>query len=188
MKSHAPFVFIILLLSCLFTAGVVKHCSEEPRHDTIDCRSWSTSSHSVSEDYERFITVKPVPTLVFHHTSDTVHPAVIRDDEEADTLEWEQKVYSRDSLYRVWISGYEAELDSIEYYQKVITVSDTTFIYKETTLQKKQSPWSLGVTFGLAATQHGIGPGVTLGVTYTYDIKSIFKGKKKKKDKNQWIN
>lgn len=83
--------------------------------------------------------------------------------EKVDSLPITQKVYE-DSLYTAWVSGYEAQLDSIRVTEKVITT--TTTITKE----KEGSRWSIGPTLTVGVTSDGqIRP--TLGVGLTYKIR-----------------
>ena len=71
----------------------------------------------------------------------------------------EQKVYS-DSLYRAWVSGFDARLDSIYIYQP------TRYITIKTTEQ--QSQWSWGVQAGLGITPKGLQPYIGLGTTFRF--------------------
>ena len=71
----------------------------------------------------------------------------------------EQKVYS-DSLYKAWVSGFDARLDSIHIYQA------TRYITIKTTEQ--QSQWSWGVQAGLGITPKGVQPYIGLGTTFRF--------------------
>lgn len=71
----------------------------------------------------------------------------------------EQKVYS-DSLYKAWVSGFDARLDSIHIYQP------TRYITIKTTEQ--QSQWSWGVQAGLGITPKGLQPYIGLGTTFRF--------------------
>jgi hypothetical protein len=71
----------------------------------------------------------------------------------------EQKVYS-DSLYRAWVSGFDARLDSIYIYQP------TRYITIKTTEQ--QSRWSWGVQAGMGITPKGLQPYIGLGATFRF--------------------
>lgn len=71
----------------------------------------------------------------------------------------EQKVYS-DSLYKAWVSGFDARLDSIHIYQP------TRYITIKTTEQ--QSRWSWGVQAGLGITPKGLQPYIGLGTTFRF--------------------
>lgn len=73
----------------------------------------------------------------------------------------EQKVYSNDSTYTAWVSGYRPNLDSIDIYRK------TVYIEREITKTKKQhfvvGPY-VGYGYDFANKTHG--PVVGVGVTY----------------------
>lgn len=71
----------------------------------------------------------------------------------------EQKVYS-DSLYRAWVSGFDARLDSIYIYQP------TRYITIKTTEQP--SRWSGGVQGGVGITPKGLQPYIGLGATFRF--------------------
>ncbi|MDD3040240.1 DUF6808 domain-containing protein [Bacteroides sp.] len=63
-----------------------------------------------------------------------------------------QKEY-KDSLYRAWISGYNAKLDSIEIYSPARIITERVFI------QSKRKRWGLGLQAG-----YGYPNGVYVGV------------------------
>jgi hypothetical protein len=62
----------------------------------------------------------------------------------------------RDSTYRAWVSGYMAQLDSIEVYAKTTTVT-----------KMNRSRWGLGVTGGVGCTSKGLGAYIGIGITYS---------------------
>lgn len=68
-----------------------------------------------------------------------------------------QKVYE-DTLYRVYISGYEPNLDSITIKQK------TTYITRTT--RDKESRFRIGLQAGYGLTPKGIMPYVGVGLSY----------------------
>ena len=71
----------------------------------------------------------------------------------------EQKVY-QDSLYKAWVSGFDAHLDSIYLYQP------TRYITIKTTEQPSQ--WSWGIQGGVGITPKGLQPYIGLGATYRF--------------------
>lgn len=71
----------------------------------------------------------------------------------------EQKVYS-DSLYKAWVSGFDARLDSIYIYQP------TRYITIKTTEQ--QSRWSWGIQSGMGITPKGLQPYIGIGATFRF--------------------
>ena len=77
---------------------------------------------------------KYVPKYVTKKTTDTIYLQSNNKNEVA--LEIEQKHYSENGIYDVWISGYKPQLDSIKTYPRVeyrtITNNITKEIYKST--------------------------------------------------------
>lgn len=71
----------------------------------------------------------------------------------------EQKVY-KDSLYKAWVSGFDARLDSIYLYQP------TRYITIKTTEQPSQ--WSWGVQAGMGITPKGLQPYIGLGFQFKF--------------------
>ena len=74
------------------------------------------------------------------------------------TLPISQKCYE-DSLYRAWVSGYGARLDSIEVFRRTQTI---TIVEKE-----KRRHWHIGPTVGAAYGIRGFTPYVGVGITYS---------------------
>lgn len=70
-----------------------------------------------------------------------------------------QKVYTDDSTYTAWVSGYEAMLDSIETYRRKEIVTKSVFL----TSGKR---WHVGVQGGLYVTPKGVQPGIGVGISY----------------------
>lgn len=70
-----------------------------------------------------------------------------------------QKIY-KDSLYKVWISGYEANLDSIEVYRK----KETEIITH--TVKKKEKKWAVGPQIGVGMCGNKLQPYIGIGITY----------------------
>ena len=77
---------------------------------------------------------KYIPKYVTKKTTDTIYLQATDNNEVA--LEIEQKYYSENGIYDVWISGYKPQLDSIKTYPRVeyrtITNNITKEIYKST--------------------------------------------------------
>jgi hypothetical protein len=77
---------------------------------------------------------KYVPKYVTKKTTDTIY--LQANDKNEVALEIEQKHYSENGIYDVWISGYKPQLDSIKTYPRVeyrtITNNITKEIYKST--------------------------------------------------------
>lgn len=65
-----------------------------------------------------------------------------------------------DPCGEAWVSGWHARLDSMRFYPSTVTVTRT-----QTATPRR---WHIGVTAGVTATAHGIAPGVSVGVTYSF--------------------
>lgn len=70
-----------------------------------------------------------------------------------------QKVYE-DSTYKAYVSGYEANLDSIYLYQPTRYITITT--------EPKRSKWSWGLQGGIGITPKGIQPYLGIGGQFTF--------------------
>lgn len=71
-----------------------------------------------------------------------------------------QKRYE-DSIYTVWVSGYQPKLDSIRVYQKSESVTINNAMIK------RRGRWGVGLSIGVGVTtNHGVQPYVGLGVGY----------------------
>lgn len=68
-----------------------------------------------------------------------------------------QRVYSDDSTYTAWVSGYHASLDSIAVYRQTEIV----------TVRQKPKRWSVGLQAGYGFSPHGAQPYIGVGVSYT---------------------
>lgn len=79
------------------------------------------------------------------------------------TLPITQKVYS-DSTYTAYVSGFDAKLDSISVYSKMITV----------TRREPTPAFTLGVQAGYGITPAGMQPYIGLGVQYNFSLSKIW--------------
>lgn len=59
-----------------------------------------------------------------------------------------------------WVSGWHARLDSMRLYPSTVTVTRTQSV--------PSRRWHLGVTAGVTSTAHGVAPGISVGVTYSF--------------------
>ena len=84
------------------------------------------------------------------------------------TLPITQKVYS-DSTYTAYVSGFDAKLDSINVYSKLVTVT------------KREPPpaFTFGVQAGYGITPAGMQPYLGLGVQYNFSLSKIWPFRKK---------
>lgn len=108
---------------------------------------------------KKYITVK----LPVAEPQDSVierQDSIVTQDSVKVQIPISQKVY-QDSLYKAYISGYRAELDSIFIYNKETTI----------TVRPKPKRWHIGVGAGYGMTLKGFQPYV--GVTFSYSIFSF---------------
>lgn len=107
---------------------------------------------------KRYITVK-LPIAEPQDSTIEREDSIVTQDSVKVQIPISQKVY-QDSLYKAYISGYRAELDSI-------------FIYNKETITIKPKPkrWHIGVGAGYGMTPKGLQPYV--GVTIGYSIFSF---------------
>ena len=69
-----------------------------------------------------------------------------------------QKIYS-DSTYKAWVSGYNPSLDSIEIYNRTISISNT----KIKLLNKR---WGIGIQTGVGLKDGKMEPYIGVGISY----------------------
>jgi len=100
----------------------------------------------------------PVKKVVKKIVNDTLmHDSIVYDTFSAE-IPITQKIYS-DSTYKAWVSGYLANLDSIDIYQRTITVKEV----------KKARRLNLGISAGYGVTGSGkLEPFVGIGITYNF--------------------
>ncbi len=100
---------------------------------------------------------KYIPKYVVKKTTDTIY--LPTNDKNEVAIEIEQKYYSENGVYDVWVSGYKTQLDSIKTYPRVeyrtITNNITKEIYKPTIdlypyIGFKRLDDKVGQVFGLA--------------------------------------
>lgn len=70
-----------------------------------------------------------------------------------------------DSTYRAWVSGYMATLDSIEVYQKTVTVTE-----KITLRERKKWGFTIGPSVGVGWTGEKFSPMVGVSLTYGFSF------------------
>ena len=103
-----------------------------------------------------------------HDTSVIADTAIIRDTVSVE-IPISRKTYIGED-YRAVISGYEANLDTIQVNTKTIT----------NTIYQEPSKWALGISAGYGVTARGLQPYVGVGVTY-----NILQWKKRKSSSRQ---
>lgn len=111
-------------------------------------------------------TIKDIVPIVKYETRiKTVKDTLIQSIVNHDTVKVEayipitQKVYSNDTTYKAWISGYKQNLDSITIYNKIITKNNT--IVRKPTI-------TIGPTIvgGYDPINNKFGGMIGIGVTY----------------------
>lgn len=97
--------------------------------------------------------------LPIYHTDTIRLPCEVNRDSIEVVVPIVQKEY-KDSLYQAWVSGYEANLDSIRIFQRTMTITNTNYIYK-----KKR--FGVGLQLGIGINHKGnINPYVGVGISY----------------------
>lgn len=156
-----------LAIAAALVAVLYKSCSKpsEPegvdavtvRVDTLRDTVFVAQPIAVRDTIVRWVARKPI---LIH---DTI--LMLRDSDELYSLEdsvlipISSKTYTDDSTYTAWISGYEAQLDSIRVYRQTIT---------KTISVTSRKRWNWGVQGGLYVTPRGVQPGMGFGVTYAF--------------------
>lgn len=104
--------------------------------------------------------VKPVPQLVEIVKKDTIFVA----DTVYVTVPIERKIY-KDSTYTATITGYRAELESLEVYPKTIT---QTITQKEIAYKYVPKRWGFGLSvgYGVTTADWKLSPYVGISVNY----------------------
>lgn len=136
-------VVIVVLVTLLF--------SSKKQIKVVENRVTDTIIHLKIDTLTKY-----VPKYVTKKTTDTIYLQATDKNEVA--LEIEQKYYSENGIYDVWISGYKPQLDSIKTYPRVeyrtITNNITKEIYKSTIdfypyIGFKRLDDNIGQVFGL---------------------------------------
>ena len=153
MKKVIIFTMILLLIwAGGFFCGRYSYLPPEPlsaKSDTITLRD----TIKVAEPkLERVINTKliPYPVAMF----DTVHDTIF--------LPREVKSY-RDSTYFAIVSGIDPELEYIETYNLVSTITNNIVTEKPIMIKPK---WSLGFQAGMGTNVHGLSPYIGIGIQY----------------------
>ena len=138
-----PWILVLLLAGVILYLWnhSVSQSSGEIVRDTVEFVDTIPYYHPVPKDSVviRYETVKlPIK-------KDTCDSKIDTCTTSPDSIEVEipitQKEYG-DSLYRAWISGYNAKLDSIEIYNRTKVITEHIFI------QPKRKRWGLGLQAG----------------------------------------
>lgn len=107
-----------------------------------------------------------MPVYISKRIVDTMLVAVMDTITIRDTvyvrLDKEQRIFSDDSTYTAWVSGYRPNLDSIEVYRK------TDYITNTVTLQRSRLGFgaTIGPSVGYGPSGFIAGIALTMGLTY----------------------
>lgn len=123
----------------------------------------------VRTDTIRYDSLIPVKESVVRTKKIPVHDTVfvtqtIAVDGDSLVIPITQRVYTDDSTYTAWVSGYDAMLDSIETYRRNTIVTNTI------TIRKKPSRWSFGINagYGYGLDSRRLEPYLGVGVSYRF--------------------
>lgn len=150
---------VILFLVSLFVAFVIgfllasqrplllRNSDTETKTDTLYVRDTITQIKPIVETRTRIekVAVLVTDTMRVH---DTLFVFLDR-----EKIEWQ------DTLCRVYASGIEARIDSVQHYVTERVVTNTITVTKKTR-------WGLGVQAGIGAGVQGITPYIGIGVSY----------------------
>lgn len=153
--------YLLLLLTAVLCGFLLGNCGKDPRLDEVERVKIKVKTDTLKVvDTLKFYTPKPVKVFKIRH--DTLRIA-IAGDTLAAALPIESKVY-KDSSYTAYISGYNAQLDSI------YIRSPTTYITTNTEkIITRNKCFNIGVIggFGLGLKSKAFEPFVGVGVSYS---------------------
>ena len=153
MRMKKVLVVCLVGLACLaagYFLGAGRASSVPPKHprDTL-----------VIRDTVRLETPKPIKETIIRVDTLTLPDTLRLSDTVYVELPIASKVYE-DSLYRAWVSGYRARLDSIEVYP--VHTIETVYVP-----QVKRTRWGIGLQAGFGTDlRGGWVPYVGVGVSY----------------------
>lgn len=152
MRMKKFLVVCLVGLACLAAgyflgAGRASSVPEAPSRDTL-----------VIRDTVRVETPKPIKETIIRLDTLTLTDTLLFSDTVYVEIPVTSKVYE-DSLYKAWVSGYKARLDSIEVYP--VHIIETVYVP-----QVKRTRWGIGLQAGFGTDFHGWTPYVGVGVSY----------------------
>ena len=137
-----------LALGYFLGAGRASSVPEAPSRDTL-----------VIRDTVRVETPKPIKETIIRFDTLTLTDTLRLSDTVYVEIPVTSKVYE-DSLYKAWVSGYKARLDSIEVYP--VHTIETVYVP-----QVKRTRWGIGLQAGFGTDlRGGWVPYVGVGVSY----------------------
>ena len=188
-KSIVPILLLVSILLNLVLLNQV--CKPEPGEVSIDTTtivstfvpdSASDSAQVAVKDYKIPASAVKVrgnrrkQPIIGNNQPDSIPDScyiavgIIPEDSDSVTISLPitQKVY-RDSTYTAYVSGFDAKLDSISVYSKMITV----------TRRGPPPAFTFGVQAGYGITPAGMQPYLGLGVQYNFSLSKIWPFRKK---------
>lgn len=188
-KSIVPILLLVSILLNLVLLNQV--CKPEPGEVSIDTTtivstfvpdSASDSAQVAVKDYKIPASAVKVrgnrrkQPIIGNNQPDSIPEScyiavgIIPEDSDSVTISLPitQKVY-RDSTYTAYVSGFDAKLDSISVYSKMITV----------TRREPPTAFTFGVNAGYGITPAGMQPYLGLGVQYNFSLSKIWPFRKK---------
>lgn len=163
--------FLAGLAVCgLITVGIHRCSLEEETRDTVTVVKVKVDTLfrekpvPVKEYLVRYARVARVnDSLKTEHDSGNVNATEGTSAEPTFTIPITQKEY-RDSTYRAWVSGYMANLDSIEVYRRNVYTTQTI------TVRKKAPKVSLGVVggYGYGFRSRQMEPFIGVGINWRF--------------------
>ena len=154
LRMKKVVLVLVVCLACLalgyfLGAGRASSVPPTPQRDTL-----------VIRDTVRLETPKPIKETIIRFDTLTLTDTLLFSDTVYVEIPITSKVYE-DSLYKAWVSGYKARLDSIEVYP--IRTIETVYVP-----QVKRTRWGIGLQAGFGTDlRGGWVPYVGVGVSYS---------------------
>lgn len=156
MKSKYLSYILVAVLAVIVFHAFTKRTPEQNeviKEVTIVDTVRYTQTDTISRYEPKYITQRVVDTL---YITDTLFLPIT------------QKHYSEPNLYDVWVSGYEAKMDSIRTYSK----TEYKYVEKEVTREVVKNKYELYLNGGLNAFSGNFIP--KAGVTLTAPNKTLY--------------
>ncbi len=151
---------VVSLAWWMWKPEAVPQSTEIVKRDTVVVTRWDTVREPVPVEAVKIKeVVRRLPVYLPEAVPQDTSKAVPQDTSEAEVVvPIEQKVYS-DSAYTVYVSGYEAQMDSIilRTEREVVRIVE----------REKRKRWSVGVGVGAGIDKNGlVGPMVGISLHY----------------------
>ena len=159
MGVFAGFLFASIALNVYFIHRG-NHPSGEIKTDTITRIDTLTYAQPVPID-SIVLRYKTVRLPVYKNKDSVSVGESLPADSTAVCIPITQKIY-KDSSYTAWVSGYEAQLDSIHVYRQTVTISKMI-------TRTKHRKWNVGLQagYGYGLNSRAFEPYVGVGVNYS---------------------